>query len=295
MFKSLYLNRLSNKVLLYLVLSVLAFIFMFPLVFMFASSFKGNEAIFSEIFSWRAFVPTQGLVLDNFSAVLERSNIGKYYYNSLVITFSTLVFGLFVNSLAAYSLSRMTWTGQKVILSVIIMLMVIPFESIVISLLMMVSELPWISVSWDGVTIEKSWLNTLRVQIFPFVAHPFSIFLFYQFFREIPKDFDAAATLDGASPFQIYRHVIVPLSGPVFATVAILQFLFMWNQYLWPIIAVQGEEFLPVMPGIQQFFGRTVSWGEVMAYATMITVPVLIFFVIFQRLIVKSVAESGVK
>ena len=127
------------------------------------------------------------------------------------------------------------------------------------------------------------------------VANAFSIFLFYQFFRDIPKDFDEAAAIDGATPWQIYWKVIVPMSGPVFATVAILQFLNMWNQYLWPIMVVQGEAARPLQPGIQQFFGTQTEWGEIMAYASMVTIPVLIVFLLFQKKFVRSMASAGVK
>ncbi|OQK15470.1 hypothetical protein AU255_14670 [Methyloprofundus sedimenti] len=87
----------------------------------------------------------------------------------------------------------------------------------------------------------------------------------------------------------------MPNSKPVIATSAIIVFLGMWNQYLWPILVIQGQEYRPVIPGIQQFFGHTNSWGEIMAYATLITLPVLLVFIFFQRRIVESVVSSGIK
>ncbi len=106
---------------------------------------------------------------------------------------------------------------------------------------------------------------------------------------------DEAALVDGASRFQIYYRIIVPISGPVFASVAILTFIASWNAFLWPIMTVQSDELRPVMVGLLFFFQRDVQWAEVMAYTTMITLPVLAFFFAFQSAFVKSVATSGLK
>ena len=141
----------------------------------------------------------------------------------------------------------------------------------------------------------NSWLNTYHVQIIPFIADAFSIFLFYQFFIDIPKDLDEAAVVDGASPFRIYWNIISPISRPIIATVAILQFLTRWNDYLWPVMSVQGEAVRPVMVGMAAFFGQTPDWGQIMAYATMITVPVLMVYLLFQKWFIQSVASSGIK
>ena len=104
-----------------------------------------------------------------------------------------------------------------------------------------------------------------------------------------------AAKIDGASWWQIYRRVIVPISGPVFATAAILTVLPMWNQYLWPLMVVQSEEIRPVMVGLQYYFQLSIAWGEVMAFLSIITIPVLIIFLALQRTYIESIAESGIK
>lgn len=141
-----------------------------------------------------------------------------------------------------------------------------------------------------------SWLNTYHVMILPFVAEPFSIFLFYQFFINIPRDFDEAAYVDGANQFRIYWQVIVPLSRPVFATVAILKFLQFWSFYLWPLMVVREEKFRPLMNGIDFFHTQEpINWAAIMGYAAMVTVPVLVIFLLFQKWFVASVSSSGVK
>mgnify|MGYP000539555185 CR=1 FL=1 len=288
-------QRSSTRYMLYAVAILFAFIFIFPFLFMISASFKTNDQIFADLESMRAFLPVGDLTLDNYSGVISGSGIGGFMFNSVLITVCTVGLGLIVNSLAAFSLSRLEWSGKKLVLSLLVILLIIPLEAIAVPMMLLVAELPGLAFGSSGVEITGSWLNTHHVQIFPFVANAFSIFLFYQFFQAIPKDFDEAAYVDGASPFQVYRHVILPLSLPVFATVTILQCLAAWNQYLWPVITVPGEEARPLMVGLGQFFGRTTEWGQVMAYATLITVPVLIAFIVFQRWFVRSVIGSGVK
>ncbi len=139
------------------------------------------------------------------------------------------------------------------------------------------------------------WLNSYHVQIVPFIADALTIFLFVQYFRDLPKELVEAARVDGASYFQIYRRVILPLSGPVFATAAILKFLAMYNQYLWPVMAAQTEQYRPIMVGLQYFFQLNIAWGEMMAYLTIITVPVLLFYLSLQRAFIASIASTGIK
>lgn len=275
--------------------ALLSALFVFPFLFMLASSFKSNDAIFSDVESIRAVLPVGELTIANYVAVFERGNIGRYLVNSVFITVVTVSLGLFVNSLAAYALARLEWRNKQAALVVLVVMLAVPLEAISVPMMLLVTMLPGLDFS-EGIALTASWLDTIHVQIIPFIANAFSVFLFYQFFRDIPRDFDEAAYVDGASPFQVYRHVIVPSSVPVFATVAILQGLAMWNQYLWPVITVPGEEARPLMVGMQQFFAaRRVVWGEVMAYASVITVPILIAFIYFQRWFVRSVVGSGVK
>ena len=138
-------------------------------------------------------------------------------------------------------------------------------------------------------------LNTYRVQIIPFVADGLTIFLFVQYFRDIPKDLVEAARAEGATWWQVYYKVLMPLSGPIIATAAILKFLVMYNQYLWPLMVVQEEGYRPVLVGLQYFFQLNTAWGEVMAYLSMITVPVLVFYLFLQRAFIASIASTGVK
>lgn len=283
-----------KKILIYAIMILLAYIFLFPLLFMFSSSLKPQTQIFQDLYDINAILPTGDISLDNYVSVFKASRLGLYFFNSFFITGTSVVLSLLVNSMVAYALVRLNWKGRGFVLAFIIALMIIPVDGIAIPLLMLVSKLPWIG--WDGgLVIEGSWLNTYHVQILPLIASPFFIFLFVSFFKDIPKDFDEAAAIDGATPWQIYWRIIVPMSRPVFATVAILQFLGSWNQYLFPTLFTQSEAVRPVMLGIQQFFGNNTEWGEIMAYASLITLPVLIVFIIFQRQFVQSMAGAGIK
>jgi multiple sugar transport system permease protein len=138
-------------------------------------------------------------------------------------------------------------------------------------------------------------LNSYHVQIIPLIADGLSIFLFVQYFKDLPRELIEAARIEGASWWQIYYKVIMPLAGPVVATAAILKFIFMYNQYLWPLISVQAEQYRPVMIGLGYFFQLNIAWGEVMAYLTMITVPVLAFYLLLQRAFIASIASTGIK
>lgn len=287
-------QRLS-VVLSYTLLILLTLVFVLPIAFMLFSSVKTSDAMFSDLRSWRAFFPVGNLTMENINFVFEKGNFQRYAVNSVLITLITVTLSVGINSMAAYALARLNWRAKDMVLAGIVAILIIPFEAIAIPLLMLVSEVPGLHIGLDGIHLTDTMLNTHLVQILPFIASPFSIFLFYQFFRDLPREIDEAARMDGATPFQIFTMIVLPLSKPVIATVAILQFLAMWNQYLWPIMVVQSANARPVMPGIQEFFNRTPAWGQIMAYASLVTLPVLTVFALFQRWFVQSVASSGVK
>ncbi|MCE7946217.1 MAG: carbohydrate ABC transporter permease [Chloroflexi bacterium CFX4] len=278
--------------------------FVFPVVIMVVSSLKPERLVSSDMRTIYAFIPREATLenytcpdyqspetkcVDGAGGVFERLPMPRLFFNSVFVTSSIVLLGLFVNSMAAYALARLRLPGRGIVLTLVILLIIVPFESVAVPLLLLVNELPWI----DG-TI--SWLNSYHVQIFPFAADAFSIFLFYQFFLNIPRDFDEAARVDGAGGFLIYRRIIVPLARPVFATVAILQFLAHWGSFLWPLMTTRGFEFTTLPVAMNVFFGQAPrQWGDVMAFASLATVPVLVVFLLFQRWFVQSVSASGVK
>ena len=276
----------------YVLLSWIALVFIFPIIFMVVSSLKPNLQLLRDSASFAAFLPVGDISFNNYVDAFERAPILRFVGNSVFITAVTMILSLFLCSLAAFSFVFLSWRGRTVIMSIILATFIVPFETIAIPLLLIVNELPWIG--FDG--IRRGWLNSYQVQIIPFIADALTIFLFVQYFKDLPKELVEAARVDGATWFQIYRRVIVPLSGPIFATAAILKFLMMYNnQFLWPVMVAQQEEFRPIMVGLQYFFQLNVEWGEVMAYLSIITIPVLAFYLSLQRAFIASVASTGIK
>lgn len=285
-------NRGLRLAVRYLVLVLVALVFMFPLVFMLVSSLKPTPQLLSDTSSLRAFLPVGDISFDNYVAAFRRAPIGLFVFNSVLVTVITVVASLFLCSLAAFSFTYLNWKGSGVVLSITLATLIIPFETIAIPLLLWVSRLPWIGV--EG--IEFGWLNTYHVQIVPWIADALTVFLFVQYFKDLPRELIEAARAEGASWWQIYRRVVMPLSGPVLATAAILKSLKMYNeQYLWPLIVVQDEAHRPIMVGLGYFFQLNVVWGEVMAYLSVITIPVLVFYLVLQRAFIASIASTGVK
>jgi multiple sugar transport system permease protein len=275
----------------YVVLTLLAVVFIFPLLFMVMSSFKPDLQLLRDTSSLRAFLPVGDISLNNYYDAFARAPIGLFVFNSVLVTGVTVLLSLFFCSLAAFSFVYLNWKGRDLALTIIIATLIIPFETIAIPLLLFVSKLPWIGL--EGVQI--GWLDSYHVQIIPWIADGLTVFLFVQYFKDLPNELIEASRVEGATWWQIYRKVVMPLSGPVIATAAILKFLVMYNQYLWPLIVVQQETYRPVMVGLQYFFQLNISWGEIMAYLTIITVPVLAFYLILQRAFIASIASTGVK
>jgi multiple sugar transport system permease protein len=279
----------------YLVRILLVVFFAFPLVFMFMSSLKPDDQIFADLDSIKAFLPVGDISLSNYTGVFDTVPAARFLANSIVITVIIVLVGLVVNSMAAFALSRMRWRGKTLVLAAIIATLVVPFETFALPLVWWVNKLPWVLFQDGQFFYTTGWLDTYRVQIFPFLANAFSIYLFYSYFQSIPTTLDEAARVDGAGWFRIYRSVVMPLAGPAIATVAILTFLPAWNSYLWPLMVVQTENLRPVMVGISYFQQLKVLWGQIMAYSTLITIPVLVMFLALQRQFIRSIASAGVK
>ncbi len=283
----------------YIPMTLLAFTFMLPLLFMISSSFKPRDQILSDMTGWRAFVPVGDLSLNNYVGVFERVPVGRFFLVSTVVTVTIVGLGLVVNSMAGFALARLSFKGRGVLLGAIIATLIVPFETFAIPMVYLVSNLPRVVLHSDGFALRMGWANSWEVLIVPFIANAFSIFLFTQYFRSIPKELDEAARVDGAGWFRIYRSVVAPLAGPAFATSAILTFLPQWNSYLWPLLVIQQEEMRPVQVGMRYFFASGTAegtpWGQIMAYTSMITIPVIVVFLAFQRAFISSIASSGVK
>lgn len=267
---------------LYAVMLVLAILFLFPLIYMLASSFKPDDQVLTNSQSLEAFLPIPFEGLDNYVDAFERAEFGRVFLNSVIIATAIVGLGLVVNSLCGYALARLDFPGRRILIGLVIALIIIPFEALAVPLLFMGAEV--------------NLLDTYQIQILPFIANPLFIFLFYTFFLGLPRSLEEAARIDGAGPFQVFWKVAAPLAKPAYATVAILSFLFAWAQFLWPSIVTRGVDVRPLPVGIGVFQNTPpISWGDIMAYTVMMTLPLLIIFLIFQRQFVQGVASSGVK
>lgn len=280
------MTRRSERFLLTVVAIAVAAFVLAPLLLMFATALKADEnQILRDLGNSRAFWVSPGeMSLENFRQVLSNTTfpILRYLLNSTIIVVSIVVVGIFVNSLAAFALARMTFKGRDVVVMLVVALIIIPMESVAIPLLLMMAQV--------------GWVDTYRAQIVPFIAHPFSIFLFYQFFSAIPKDLDEAAYVAGASKLRTYWSVIMPLSLPTIATVAILQSLEYWNAYLWPLMVTRGSDARPVSLALAQYFGTPPPiWGDVMAFSVLMSLPILVVYFAFQRWFIQSTIGAGIK
>jgi multiple sugar transport system permease protein len=202
--------------------------------------------------------------------------------NSSLVLVGTVILTLIVSSMAAFVLQQGRFRGRKLLLGIITALYIIPAETIMLPMLYECLAL--------GIT------DTYWVQMLPFVASPLFIFLFYQFFAQVPQSIAEAAHIDGAGPGRIFQRIYLPLNGPALATVAILQGMGSWNQYLWPLLATNTDDYRPITVAIASFFGSdTILWNLAMAGSVLMMLPVLAFFLAFQRFFIASVSSSAVK
>lgn len=266
----------------YTVLSVLAFVFTLPVLYLILGSFKPSDQVLDGL---TGFLPTQ-LSFDNYAAVLDNFNSEAtgYFWRfmgiSLLLATVVVLGGLIVNSMAAYGLTRLRWRGQGAVFTLVLLLMLVPFEAVAVPLFYMFNE----------------QRNTIYIQAVPFIAYAFSIYQFATFFRAIPASIEEAARIDGAGPWRTFFAIIVPMSKPAFASVAILTFLIQWGSFLWPVLMVSDPSLRPLPLAMSVFQGQQpVDWGQVLAFGVLLVLPVLIVFAFFQRWFVQGVASSAVK
>lgn len=269
------------SLLVYGVLLLLAFVFVAPVAMMVVGSLKPDARVLQEAGSLSGLLP-HTIEWQNYADVFARVPFINYLFNSLFISVSIVVCGLLVNSLAGYAFSRLQWKGRDALLLLVVSLMIIPLEAIAVPLFYEVTLL--------------GWRNTYLVQIVPFIANAFSIYLFYSFFLGLPRELEEAARIDGAGPWRTFFYIVAPNARPVFASVAILTFLTQWGSFLWPLMVTSSESVRPLPLGIAAFYTLPpLQWGDIFAFGVMMVLPVLLVFILFQRWFVQGVASTGVK
>jgi multiple sugar transport system permease protein len=275
------MKRLPGILSVYACLLCAGLLFVGPVGFMLIGSLKPDASVFADAGSWRAFWPA-GLSLDNFRDVFERVDFSRYLLNSLFINAAIVGLGLLVNSLAGYAFARLAWRGRDVLFGLVLAVLIIPLEAIAVPLFYLVSLF--------------GWRDTYLVQILPFIANAFSIFLFYSFFIGMPRELEEAARIDGAGVLRTFFSIIAPNARPVFATVAILTFLTQWGAFLWPLMVTSSEAVRPLPLAIATFHGLPpLQWGDIFAFGVMMVTPILVVFLLFQRWFVRGVAATGIK
>lgn len=266
----------------YAILVVVTILFISPILYMFIASFKPNDKVLAGL---SGFLP-QSPSFNNYADVFSRFNgvqtgtYGGFFVTSAIVSAVIVIGGLVINSTAAYALARLRWPGRDLVLVGVIALVILPFEAIAVPLFYMLNGLR----------------NTYFVQFLPFIANPFSIYLFYTFFVGLPKSLEEAARVDGAGPWKTFFYIMLPNAKPVFATVATLQFLASWAAFLWPVMMIDNPQVRPLPLAISVFQSQPpILWGDIMAFGVMMVMPVLVVFLVFQRWFIQSVVASGVK
>lgn len=261
--------------------AIVALIFVSPLLWMIAASLKPEAQIFSDMSTIRTFWPTAA-TLGNYVEVFTRVNMMKFILNSLFYVFVIVILDLAVNSVCGYALAKFDFPGKELLLTVVISLMVLPIEAIMLPLYKEVASLGWVN-TWAGLIV-------------PFVGKCFSIYMFRQFFLDIPDDLLEAAAIDGCGPIKTFFTIVMPISGTVYATIFILDFVAHWNDFMWPMLVVTGEDMRTIQLAIQTFFGsKPIHYGAIMASLTISAIPTLLMFVFLQKYYVEGIASTGIK
>lgn len=276
------MKQKRKTILLYAANTVLGLLYISPLIWMIVSAFKPENRIFSDMSKGlAAFWPAEA-TLENFEQVLIRSDMPRYIMNSIFYVTVLVALSLIVNSTFGYALAKFEFKGKNLILTVVLSLLVLPLESILLSLFFIVNRL--------------GWADSYLALIIPFMVKCFDVYLFRQFFLDIPDDLIEAAEIDGAGPFKTFVQVVVPISKPVFATAFILDYVAYWSDFMWPLLVITDAAKRTVQLGIQTFFTEPpVYYGPIMAALTIVSLPMIVLFLFLQKYYVQGISTSGIK
>jgi multiple sugar transport system permease protein len=272
--------RIVQRVLLYIILILVALIFLIPLFWLLSTSLKPPAQLFTREIEWlpRTFT------LENYAKLFAdpRTPIARWFFNSLAIaTMSTLLI-LAVDALAAYAYARMEFRGRNTIFAIMLLTLFVPGFMFIIPNFLTINAMHLIN-NWAGV-------------ILPGLAGVFGVFFLRQFFEGLPKELEEAAMIDGANRFQVFYKVVLPLSRPAMATLAVITFLASWNDFLWPLLILKDRDLQTLPPGLRTLQSAyTSEYGLIMAGAVVVAIPVLILYMMLQRYIVQSIASTGLK
>lgn len=266
----------------YLLLFLLAALFIFPLVWMITSSMKLEGDIAKHLSNFRAFLPSsnQSEWFKSYSEVLSRFNIPMYIANSIFYAVVVSACSILVNGMAAYAFAKINFKGKKILFGFLLALLIVPAETILIPKFTVVHALDIV--------------NTRVAVVLPAIASVFNIYLFRNFFLAVPDEIIESARIDGASTFRIFWKIMLPMSKPAVATVGTLAFIGSWNDYLWPLMVLTDKSKFSIQVAITTIqTTEPVFTNQVMAVLTMATIPLIIVYIVAQKYILQGLGGSG--
>ena len=250
-----------------------------PFLWMLLGSFRPDRELKQVPPSWLPQNPT----LDNYRTLFTELDFPTYFFNSTVVALVITVGNLIFCSMLGYALAKLHFPGKRIIFTLVLGTLMVPFVVTFVPLFVLVSNL--------------GMVNTFPGLIFPFLAGPFGVFLMRQFFLSLPDELIHAARVDGAGEFRIFWSIMLPLCKPALATLGILTFLASWNNFLWPLVVAQSEDkyTLPVALSIYAIGENKADYGLLMAGSVAIIIPILAVFLILQKHFVRGIAMTGIK
>jgi multiple sugar transport system permease protein len=275
-------GRLTALVLNYALLTLLAALFVVPLVWLLTASLRPTQEIFRYVspLSWRTFWP-ESFTIDGYASLLN-GPFTRALINSIILAVCTAIGGVVVNALAAYPFARLDFPGRDVLFGLFLVTLMIPFEVIVVPLFVLMKQL--------------GWVDTYQGLILPGIVNPFAVFLLRQFFIELPRDVEDASRIDGCSRAGTFWRVVVPMSGPALITVTLISFQAGWDAFLWPLVVTNSETLRVAQVAVATFIGGdAVNWGPVFTASAVLALPSIALFLAFQRFYVRSGALTGLK
>ena len=261
----------------HLVLLPLALVMLVPLIWMLVTSLSTLEET-------RRFPPglPSSLHWESYSQAWNDSPLAHWLLNSTIVSVTCVVSNLVLCSLAGYAFARIPFAGSRIMFLGILATLMVPFQVVMIPTLLIVKQL--------------GLVDSLPALIVPNLVTPFGIYLLRQFFLSLPAELEEAATIDGAGRLRILFSILLPLMGPPLSTVAVLTFLQVWNDFLWPLVVTSSPETMTVQLGLASFqSAHFTNWPVLMAGTVMSQLPVLVLFLVGQRFFVSSIATTGIK
>ncbi len=273
-------KSLSGRALAYMLMVVVTALWGAPILWMIVTSIKPESEIYAYPPAWIPDAPT----LEAYGALFQRFPMLTWFRNSAVVGILTTVLTLAVDALAAYPLARMQFPGRRIIMGVIFATFLLPYELLFVPLFLGLNSYGLVD-SIFSLTVPAS-------------ANAFGVFLLTQFFQAVPRELEDAAIMDGCSRFGFFWRILLPLTKPGLATVAIFTFVASWNNFFWPLIATNSDETRTLPVGLATLVGgagMSMKQSVLMASAVVATLPTAIFFLALQRHFVRGIAATGIK